>query len=112
MFNKLICKRKEHDYTYTHVEPDGWGKFWYWKKCNRCDCYDYDKKEVGSVEAISFEMIGKPIITADGTITKGKLVCGEREYYFKTEFNSSEQKYKHPMVWCPDCNVVNEITNI
>jgi hypothetical protein len=41
-FKKWLCKRKGHDFEYTHVEPDGWGNHWYWKKCNRCNFSTFD----------------------------------------------------------------------
>ena len=112
MINKLICKYKGHNYTYTHVEPDGWGMFWYWKKCERCDHHTYDKSEVGSVNAQSIEMIGKPIVAADGVLTKGRVVCGECQYFFQVELDSRGQKYEHPDVQCPDCKVINFIKEI
>lgn len=46
-FYKLICKKKGHYYKMTgHIESDGWGNEWHWKKCGRCGQTTFDEKQI------------------------------------------------------------------
>jgi predicted nucleic-acid-binding Zn-ribbon protein len=45
---KWICVRKVHDFEFTHIEPDGWGNEWHWKKCKKCGYSTFDVKKINA----------------------------------------------------------------